>query len=446
MGASSKSGSRSSWWAQATHNKLIAMVLAMIVVVPLVAVPANLVMRGLVTLIFEAFAVLLATMLLWNGQIDLRREKVQAFIRTGPNVPVVALTIWSLIRGYPLTVYGVQGVLQLAAGILLYFIVGYQFRQSKHLSMLVDVLMFLAVALTCAVAAQYLITPEARGTALFGNQQPLGSMLMILLPVVASVAIADKSANRQILAQAATVLILGSLLLAQTRSAWLGAALGLVIVGIFAVSTAVANRKLDAKGNRGYSKHKLVFPAILVVVALGFGAAVVSQNSSIVERGATLSKIKNIKSFQARVNLWNGAWAMIKERPVLGWGTGMYPVHQYKFTGSGQPITNTSGEVSLASQAHNFYLQTGAEIGLPGLVLWLIVLLTFIATASMRIPKMDGGIRRTLLIASVGSVVAFSVDALSSPSWQFGQISIFLWLIMGIGISCMRPKTAKYEE
>jgi hypothetical protein len=53
---------------------------------------------------------------------------------------------------------------------------------------------------------------------------------------------------------------------------------------------------------------------------------------------------------------------------------------------------------------------------------------------------MDAGIRRSLLIGSIAATVAFMVDAASSPAWQFGQVSMFLWLAMGIGVACMRPR------
>ena len=102
--------------------------------------------------------------------------------------------------------------------------------------------------------------------------------------------------------------------------------------------------------------------------------------------------------------------------------------------------------VSLAEQAHSFYLQTAAELGLIGLALMLAVLGFFWVSAWRRIPQMEAGIRRTLLLASMAASAGFAVDAFASPSWQYAQNSMFLWLILGIGTTCLRPRMKAETE
>ena len=46
-------------------------------------------------------------------------------------------------------------------------------------------------------------------------------------------------------------------------------------------------------------------------------------------------------------------------------------------------------------------------------------------------------------MGALGATVAFALDAISSPSWQYGQTSMFLWLIMGVGTSCLRPRAKR---
>jgi hypothetical protein len=107
----------------------------------------------------------------------------------------------------------------------------------------------------------------------------------------------------------------------------------------------------------------------------------------------------------------------------------------------------TSGKAirpSLWEQAHNTYLQTAAELGIPGLLLFIAALSAFLGMGLQRVVGMDVGIRRTLLLGSIGSIVAFAFDGFGSPAWQFGQVSMFFWLILGIGTGCMRPRS-KYR-
>ena len=115
----------------------------------------------------------------------------------------------------------------------------HELRATRHLQRIVDGLLFLAIAVSAIVLLQYAYDPPARGTALFGDHQPLGSLLMILLPVPVIIALTEKLSKRQIAAQFASVLALGSLALAESRSAWIGAAAGIALLLVLAVQASL---------------------------------------------------------------------------------------------------------------------------------------------------------------------------------------------------------------
>ena len=437
---------RNSWWAQATQNKLVALVLAMVVMVPLAAAPADSSFAGIAAFVMEGFALLLLVALAWRGRANLGREQVLTFLRTGANLPVLLLAAWIALSCAlsPHKAFAIQESLKWGAGILLYFVVANHFRQSKHLFLLADTLLFLGISGAIVSLGQYTMQPADRAALLFGNQQLLGSFLMILLPMVAILAFTEKDNKRQLVAQAATVLMTGCLLLAQTRSAWMGTAAGLTTL---AALVAFSSRKSVGAGLKA-QKHKMVMPAVLAVIAIGFAGLMASQNGSVVERVSSMSSVSGIGTVQTRLQQWQGAVEMIKSSPVMGIGVGNFPLYQKEFTNMGASIpTGSFGtRVSLAEQAHNFYLQTTAELGLIGLLLFVGMVGTFLVMAAKRVSSMDAGIRRNLLIGGMASTVAFSVDAISSPSWQLGQMSMFFWLMMGIGVSCLRPRAKQVEE
>ena len=457
LAGGSSGGSQRSWWAQATQNRLIALVLAMIVAVPLLAAPADYSMTGAAALTLESFAVLLLAALLWRSRWDLKRENLLAFVRTSANVPILLLLGWVTLSCFlsPHKVFSLQALLQVGAGALLYFAVAYQFRQSKHLSLLADVLLFLCLIVSLGGLAQYQLASEAdgRAQAVFGDSQALGSFIALLLPVVAGLAFFDTKARRQTIAQITFVLMVGAVLLTQGRSAWLGSLVSLSVLAVLYVrcskSSVGAGSKRSSAMPLKARKHQFVLPALIAVIALSFVGLMHSQNNNVLNRVTTFSSLSTDMSWQARVqNHWAGSVAMISDRPVMGWGAGLYPVFQNKFTGQGGEIspTGTGARVSLAEQAHNFYLQTAVELGLPGLALTLAVLVCFWVASWKRLSDMDAGIRRTLLMASVAATAGFAVDAVSSPAWQYAQTSMFLWLALGMGTSCLRPRLRRDEQ
>src|SRR5262249_9444327 len=96
------------------------------------------------------------------------------------------------------------------------------------------------------------------------------------------------------------------------------------------------------------------------------------------------------------------------------------------------------GRPSLGEQAHSLYLQTAAELGIPGLVLMIGVLAAFWWSGIRKVVGMEAGLRRTLLMGALGSRGAVAGDRLASPSWQLAQTSMFFWLILGMGVGAMR--------
>ena len=433
-----------SWWEQAVQNRLVAIVLAMIAFVPLIATPLSSGMpgmRGAAALAYEGMGIVLLAALLWRAQWKFSKSDVLTFVKTGANLPVL---LFAGLAGVsclfaPYKPYAEQELLRVGAGVLLYFAVAYQFRRSEYLNKLVDTLLFVTICGALLGFVQYGNSAAEHALGLFGDHQLFGSFLMILLPLAGVIAISEKNANRQLVAQIATVLAGTALLLSQARSAWLGAAAGLATLAALALWTGRAK-----KGS--VQKAQVVLPVMLLVVSLGFFLLIWPQSSHILSRATTLENTAGIQTWQIRQHTWQGALQMIRERPLTGWGLGQYAVTQSQFTHEGMALARIGGPSSLGEQAHNVYIQTTAELGAVGLSLLVGLLVTFLVSGIKRVRTMDAGIRRNLLLASLAGVVAFAVDACGNPSWQCGQVSMFLWLTLGVGTACMRPQARGRRE
>ena len=429
------------WWTQAVQDRLIALVLAMLVLVPLVATPAEKSLGGISALTLACFSIVLLVTLLMRTRWDLRPERLLAFVKTGANVPVLVFLALALVSWVmsPQKTLGALEVLRIGAGVLLYFVIGYQFRRSEYLSRLADTILFLSVSVSLIGFYQFSAGDQSRAVGPFSDHQLFGSFLMLLLPIVVAIALNEKAPKRQIVAQIAAVITASALLLAHSRSAWLGGLAGLGFLSLLALIPLARARQFGA------NKHYVALPLMLASCVVVF-LFLWPQSQAIVDRMGTLKNISADASFNGRLETSRGAMTMMRQRPLTGFGVGAYSYYQKGFTGVGAAFGDRRGRPSLMEQAHNFYLQTGAELGFPGLLAMIAALLAFLVAGARRVLAMDFGLRRTLLLGSLGAVAAFSVDALGSPSWQFGQVSMLLWMAMGLGVSAMRPQAKRKDE
>jgi putative inorganic carbon (HCO3(-)) transporter len=92
----------------------------------------------------------------------------------------------------------------------------------------------------------------------------------------------------------------------------------------------------------------------------------------------------------------------------------------------------------MSEQAHNEYLHIAAELGVPGLLLYALLLWAFFAKALHALGRLPPGTRKMLLIGCVAAVAAQAVDAVSNPAWRYSVCALYFWLVLGMGTALIR--------
>lgn len=139
-----------------------------------------------------------------------------------------------------------------------------------------------------------------------------------------------------------------------------------------------------------------------------------------------------------RLNEWSGAWTAFEERPLLGLGFGAFPAE------STDLMLRTPG-VDLASyelrpygvRAHNTYLESLAELGVVGLVLFTGLLISCgrsLWRAARLAARADNQRLHRLANALLVALVAWSISAV----FLSVQTSRSLWLVVGLSIAVVK--------
>ncbi len=161
-----------------------------------------------------------------------------------------------------------------------------------------------------------------------------------------------------------------------------------------------------------------------------------SQDASgnLAEQLQSISNISTDASNVERLNRWNAAFSMIKERPVVGWGPGTYQFEYAPFQKSTYKtiITTNFGD---GGNAHSEYIGPCAETGIPGLLtvltLAFCVLCTGFYTYNHTIDKREQLLALVMTLALVTYFIHgflnnfLDTDKLSLPFWgAFAVITV----------------------
>lgn len=181
---------------------------------------------------------------------------------------------------------------------------------------------------------------------------------------------------------------------------------------------------------------KIVFPAILfliIIISMSWSNLMIQINENKQESSGNIKShfqsIANIRSDASnmeRVNRWKCALRMFREKPLMGWGPATY---QFKYApfqmASEKTIISTNyGE---GGNAHSEYLSSLVESGIPGLMLYILLLFVSIRKG-IKIWKTHHDKQiRYLAIALTAGIVTYAVHGALNNFLDTDKISALFW-------------------
>jgi O-antigen ligase len=211
----------------------------------------------------------------------------------------------------------------------------------------------------------------------------------------------------------------------------------------FAALGAVSMLVTDRVERRVYigSQVRRTYATILVIVAvggafagviLGGGPAHLARKGydrfvSKPENSPDLSRRLFDLSSNGRVELWRSACHDFAAHPVLGGGAGSFEEYWNRH----RPTTQT------VRDAHSLYMETLAELGVPGLLLLVALLAVPFAGARAR--------GRPLVRVALGCYVAFLIHAGYDWDWEMPAVTLVGVFCGLVALVAMRPESIVLE-
>jgi putative inorganic carbon (HCO3(-)) transporter len=243
-------------------------------------------------------------------------------------------------------------------------------------------------------------------------------MALFLAPALALVLVGNGLAQR-LVALAASVLLGLLLLLSQSRGAWLG-----VLVAV-AVMTVIGNRRW------------LILWAPLALAAL---AATLAWGDRLDVAALMSGGSGGVAStLQGRQELWSRALYLMQDFPFTGVGLGMpEPVIKLLY-----PLFLVGPE-SEWIHVHNTFLQIGSEMGIPGLVAFVAMLLAVAAVLVRQAANPQAGVYRGLSLALLGSLIVFVVHGQVDAPLASPKLTVLYFGLMGLmaAVATSRPRAS----
>ena len=217
---------------------------------------------------------------------------------------------------------------------------------------------------------------------------------------------------------ALTVALGGLLLVSQSRTAWLAMALTLAVLSCLTSRTA---RIVSI----------VAIAAVLAAAVTGWDQIAARLASDV---GAGSPSVTSTVSLAGRLEVWSRALFAIEDFPLTGMGLNTFRrvVHVL------YPLYLTSPDFDIA-HAHNVFLQTALDVGLPGLVAYvaLLLLATVMAYQVWTSPRTTDD--EHALVAPQALALACWANLFAIHCWGLGdaivlgaKVGVFVWFSLGL--------------
>ena len=170
-------------------------------------------------------------------------------------------------------------------------------------------------------------------------------------------------------------------------------------------------------------------------------------SGNIVENIQSITNISTDASNLERINRWNSAIRLFKERPVVGWGPGTYQFVYAPFQESKNKtiISTNSGDMG---NAHSEYIGALAEQGIPGSLIVVAIVVVFMYNGLMTYRRAKNRESKILVLASTLALLGYFVHGILNNFLDTDKLAVPVWSCMAIitAIDCYHADKENFYD
>ena len=445
----SLSNHHSSFYTKAIEASIIALV----ILVPIAFYPYSKdAFLPAKELIAEVLVIL--SLMFWGFKV-VTKEKL-AFNPTPLNIPLLSfiiICILSLIWSNSFFV-SLKELPLFLVGPLLYFIITNNISDQRQIDLILNVLLIIGGLFGIYGILQYngidfsfwidnIGRQQVFG--LFGNAGYFAGYLIFPLSIAIPLFFVNKNRNRKILLLFGILVMGTTLIVTFTRGPYLS--IGVSLIFMFLLF-------LLSRGKSFINENKKIFITVLIAIIivaflfiiptpLSKSRTVISQ----IKARVSITRLTNEFSSGRRITIWKFTGMMIKDRPILGSGIGTYKYntlrYQAKFFEQGD--NRSIYPYGYADKTHNEYLQLWAELGIIGLGIFILIIITYFNYGIRYLKREKDKQKQGIMIGLMGAVVAFLIDSFFWFPLHLSTNVVLFWLIIGLSMVMIIDETRGLE-
>jgi O-antigen ligase len=260
----------------------------------------------------------------------------------------------------------------------------------------------------------------------FIDHTSYGAALALIIPIITAFAFNAKQSFVKYSLWALNLLFLVGLVLSYSRAAWLSLIFG---IGVWVlILLKIRFRTLVTIGVLSLA----VFFIFQDEIVWRLERNTTDSSGDLAEHVQSMFNISSDASNLERINRWDAAWQMFKEKPLFGWGPGTYQFEYAPFQMSYNK-TIISTNFGTWGNAHSDYLGFMSEAGFPSVIafvfIWVFALLSGFRV--LKKPEISQS-HRYIVMACIVGLITYIIHGFLNNFLDIDKIAATFWGYMAI--------------
>lgn len=379
--------------------------------------------------LFVIVLIYLASIIIFRGT---RKRFLMGLSNFFTNYLSIAMVLLAIIMGVS-TIYATDKMLSIsetirfALYIIIYFIIKYEVNSKKVTDNMLKLYIATCVMVSAFGIVQYFtkigldkkfiyygkgLSVDFRITSTMDNPNSLGAFLILVVFPLIALTIYEETRSKKLLYGGLTLIILSNIVLSMSRNTWLGLLIGLVIIIII----------YNWKG--------------IILLILGGGVSLIIPQ--------VRHRIKDFSSIleDPRIKMWKIAVRMIKDHPILGVGNGNYTTLYGDYI---KKYPELKYGIYTEFPSHNSYLKIQSELGIPGISVFILMLLSVLIRIREMINTTNDKFYKAFYRGFFVSVVVFFIMNVSDNLFFVPKVSVYFWILVAISESIIYNNSYEFN-
>jgi O-antigen ligase/cytochrome c-type biogenesis protein CcmH/NrfG len=383
----------------------------------------------------ELFLKLFITIALALWLVDCIKRESFSKVKTVLDLPLLIFIFIMAVSTSrsPALFSGMKDLLIFCSYFLIYFLIVNNLKREEQITSFISCLFILVAIIAVYSILQYYSFDPYLGhlnhiTSTLGLKNWVSDYVAMIFPLLLFFFLIEGVVRKKVIYHLLLALLWINLMICQTRSIWISfilcSLLGIYLVYKFKLFPIFrANKKWLLS---------LVIIFILITVIYSTENPLNRAPLTVPEKAVSILSLQE-PSIKSRLLIWNTTFDMIKDSPILGIGLGAFELNYLKyqagFLESHPEYINVNGK---AGEAHNEYLQMAAELGLIGLLLFLLIIGLFYKSSLNFIRKINQDRKRLIILGLGLGITSTLIHSLASFPFHVPALGAVFFLLVGL--------------